>query len=253
MSKLTEHDRFALLLFGLFLLVFAALAVAPWYRSDWLLENVLVFVLVPALIAMHRFLPLSKISYSLIFVFLCCHEIGAHYTYAQVPYDTWFEKLARVTLNELLGWQRNHYDRVVHFLWGLLLTYPVREIFIRLSQAKGFWSYLFPFLVAISTSTIFELFEWAAAVELGGELGVAYLGTQGDIWDAQKDTALAMTGSFIATIVIASIVASLDRDFAREWSDSLTVKRHEPLGEVELARLLAGKENEVADDELPIG
>ena len=242
--KLPANDRYALTLLAVFLLVFAALAYAPHYRQDWLLENVLVFILVPAAILSHFVLPLSRISYTLIFVFLCWHEVGAHYTYAEVPYDRWFEAAFGTGLNDLLGWDRNHFDRLVHFLWGLLLTYPVREVFIRLSNAKGFWTYLFPFLVAISTSTIFELLEWAAAIIFGGELGIAYLGTQGDVWDAHKDTSLAMLGSFIATCIIASVVASLDRDFAREWADSLTVKHPEPLGEVEIARLLAEREND---------
>lgn len=240
--ELTQNDKYALSLLAIFVIVFAILGYAPWYRADWLLENVLVLVLVPAAIVSHRVLPLSRISYTLIFVFLCWHEVGAHYTYAQVPYDRWFEAALGVRLNDILGWDRNHFDRLVHFLWGLLLTYPVREIFIRLSNAKGFWAYLFPFLVVISTSMIFELFEWAAAIIFGGDLGIAYLGTQGDVWDSHKDTALAMLGSFIATCVIASINASLDRDFAREWADSLTIKHPEPLGEVEIARLLAERE-----------
>ena len=242
--KLTANDRYALLLLAAFLVVFALSAYKPWYRHDWLLENVLVFILVPAAILSHLVLPLSRISYTLIFVFLCWHEVGAHYTYAEVPYDRWFEAVIGTGLNDILGWDRNHFDRIVHFLWGLLLTYPVREIFIRLSDAKGFWTYLFPWLVAISTSTIFELFEWAAAIIFGGELGIAYLGTQGDVWDAHKDTSLAMLGSFIATCVIATINASISRDFAREWGESLTVKHPEPLGEVEIARLLAEREND---------
>ena len=242
MRKLTANDRYALSLLAAFLVVFALSAYQPWYREDWLLENVLVFILVPAAILSHFVLPLSRISYTLIFVFLCWHEVGAHYTYAEVPYERWFTAVFGTGLNELLGWERNHFDRIVHFLWGLLLTYPVREIFIRLSDAKGFWTYLFPFLVAISTSTIFELLEWAAALVFGGELGIAYLGTQGDVWDAHKDTSLAMLGSFIASCVIASINASINRDFAREWADSLSVKHPEPLGEVEIARLLAERD-----------
>jgi len=240
----TGHDRFALTLLLAFLVVFALGAYAPWYRSDWLLENVIVFVLVPATILMHRHLPLSKISYSLIFVFLCLHEVGAHYTYAQVPYEQWFESLFGSGINETFGWQRNHFDRVVHFLWGLLLIYPIREIVIRVSRARGFWGYLLPFLAIISTSTLFELVEWVAAILFGGDLGIAYLGTQGDEWDAQKDMAMAMLGGFLGTVIIAGINAVLDRDFAREWSDSLTVKHREPLGEVEIARLLDERDHE---------
>ncbi len=134
----------------------------------------------------------------------------------------------------------------MHLLWGLCVTYPIREIFLRVSRARGFWTYLLPLLVVISTSAIFELLEWAAAIVFGGELGVAYLGIQGDVWDAQKDMWMAALGGLSATLVIAGVNYSLDRDFAREWSESLTVKHPEPLGEVELARMLA--EQEEADD-----
>jgi putative membrane protein len=237
-----SHDRFALALLLIFLVLFVALGLAPWYRSDWILENVIVFVGVPVLVLSYRNLPLSKISYSCVFVFLCLHEVGAHYTYAEVPYDVFFERIFGRGLNEILGWQRNHFDRVVHFLWGLLLTYPIREVVIRVSQARGFWGYLLPFLVVVSTSTLFELFEWVAALVFGGDLGVAYLGTQGDVWDAQKDMSLALVGSLIATAVTASINALIDRDFAREWSESLRVKRRQPLGEIEIARLLSERQ-----------
>jgi putative membrane protein len=242
-----EHDRFALLLLAAFVIVFGLLAIQPTYRSDWLLENALVFVAIPLLVAMHPNLPLSKISYSLIFVFLCLHEIGAHYTYAEVPYDRWFESVSGKGLNQWLGWVRNHYDRVMHLFYGLLITYPVREIVLRVSRARGFWSYLLPVMILISTSTIFELLEWAAALVFGGDLGVAFIATQGDVWDAQKDLALAAAGSIGATVLIASVNSMLDRDFAREWAESLRVKRREPLGEVEIARLLAEIRSEEND------
>ena len=242
-----EHDRFALLLLAAFIAVWALLAVQPLYRSDWLLENALVFIAIPLLVALHPILPLSKISYSLIFVFLCLHEIGAHYTYAQVPYDQWFESIIGTGLNQIVGWERNHYDRVLHFLYGLLITYPVREIVLRVSRARGFWSYLLPLLMLISTSTIFELLEWLAALVFGSDLGIAFMATQGDVWDTQKDMALAATGSVIATVLIGGVNSMLDRDFAREWADSLRVKRPEPLGEVEIARLLTEMRTEEND------
>jgi putative membrane protein len=241
LKTLSGHDRFALLLFAVFVLVWTALAINPWYRPDWLLENLIVFVAVPVLLQIHRHMPLSKISYSVIFVFLCLHEVGAHYTYAEVPYDRWFESLTGTGLNERLGWDRNHYDRVIHLFYGLLLTYPVREIVLRVSSMKGFWAYLLPLLVVISTSTIFELLEWAAVIVFGGDLGIAYLGTQGDEWDAQKDLLLAGFGALVTTLVVASINYTLDRNFARDWFESLRIKRREPLGEVAIARMLAEK------------
>jgi putative membrane protein len=117
----------------------------------------------------------------------------------------------------------------------------MREIVMRVSRVQGFWSYLLPVLVVISTSTIFELLEWAAVLVFGGDLGVAYLGTQGDIWDAQKDMFLAVIGSLITTVLVLIINYTLDRNFSRDWIESLRVKRHRPLGEVAVAELLDKK------------
>jgi putative membrane protein len=123
----------------------------------------------------------------------------------------------------------------------LLVAYPLREFFLRVANARGFWGYFLPLDVTMSTSAIFELFEWGAAEIFGGELGTAYLGTQGDIWDAQRDMALASVGALIAMLVTASINAYLKRDFARELQESLRVKRSKPLGEDEIARLVRSK------------
>ena len=98
------------------------------------------------------------------------------------------------SINEVLGLERNHFDRLVHFSYGLLMAYPMRELFLRVADARGFWGYFLPLDLTLSTSALFELFEWVAAELFGGDLGVAYLGSQGDIWDAQKDMALARWG-----------------------------------------------------------
>jgi putative membrane protein len=172
---------------------------------------------------------------------LCIHEIGAHYTYAEVPYDAWLAGLTGRTLNEMLGWERNHFDRAVHFLYGLLLAYPIREVFLRVANARGFWGYFLPLDLTASTSMVFELFEWGAAELFGGGLGTAYLGTQGDVWDAHKDMTLAALGALVAMMATATVNFSLQRDFVREWTESLRVKRVEPLGEEALGRLLRPK------------
>jgi putative membrane protein len=108
---------------------------------------------------------------------------------------------------------------------------------------KGFWGYFFPLVITISSSAIYEMVEWGAAEIFGGDLGIAYLGTQGDVWDAQKDMALASLGAFIAMIITALININLQRDFAREWNESLNVKRKRPLGEDEIMRMLKNKNN----------
>src|SRR6266481_1621475 len=87
----------------------------------------------------------------LIFVFLSLHLIGAHYTYSLVPYDDWFRAVTGSSPNQLLGWERNNYDRVVHFSYGLLLAYPVREVFLRVARLRGFWGYFFPLDITMST------------------------------------------------------------------------------------------------------
>ena len=231
-----SHERYPRVLLALLTLLSVALAIAPYDRADWLLENALLFVGVGVLVATRKALPLSRLSYTLVFVFMCLHAVGAHYTYSLVPYDEWFRALTGRTLSNLTGTERNHYDRLVHFSYGLLLAYPAREVFLRVADVRGFWGYYLPLDVVMATSMLYELIEWGAASAFGGDLGTAYLGTQGDPWDAQKDMALATLGAIIAMVVTAAVNWHFQKDFARSWAESLRVKRHEPLGEDELAR-----------------
>lgn len=223
------HLRYAATLGILLALLWLPLAVDPFDRNDWVLENALLWLAVATLVFTYRRFPLSRVSYTLIFIFLCLHTIGAHYTYAEVPYDDWWRALTGSTFNELVGWKRNNFDRVVHFSYGLLLAYPIREMFLRVAGVRGFWGYFLPLDLTMSTSMLYELIEWAAAEMFGGDLGVAYLGTQGDIWDAHKDMALASLGALISMCVVAFINARSKRDFAREWNESLRVKHAQPL------------------------
>lgn len=218
-------------------ILWIALAIEPFDRKDWLLENVLVVVAVAALAMTYRSFPLSRISYTLIFLFLCLHTLGAHYTYAQVPYDDWWKSLTGSTFNELVGWERNNFDRVVHFCYGLLLVYPIRELFLRVAGVRGFWGYFLPLDLTMSTSMLYELVEWVIAEVFGGELGMAYLGTQGDVWDAHKDMALASLGALIAMSITALVNYRIKRDFACEWNESLRIKGRQPLGEVAIERM----------------
>ena len=234
--------RYPLLLAILFLAYWIVLAIEPRDRADWLLENLLAIVFAAVLVASFKRLPLSGISYTTIFLFLCLHTLGAHYTYAEVPYDDWVRALTGGSLNEAMGWERNHFDRLVHFSYGLLLAYPIREVFLRVVDARGFWGYFLPLDVTMSTSMIFELFEWMVAERVGGDLGMAFLGTQGDVWDAHKDMALASLGAALAMTLAMAVNVRLQRDFAREFRDSLRVKRAEPLGEVQIGRMRRGDE-----------
>ena len=239
-----SHQKYLLILSVLFLVEWLFLAIDPQDRKDWALENLLVLVFVVFLALSYKRLPLSRISYSLIFIFLLIHEVGAHYTYAEVPYDHWFISMFGTSLNEILGWERNNFDRVVHFSYGLLLAYPIREIYFRIADAEGFWGYFLPLDITMSTSMLFELFEWLAAELFGGELGAAYLGSQGDIWDAHKDMGLASLGALIAMLITIALNHYLQQDFAREWSESLKIKHRQPLGEDEIVRLWRNKNND---------
>lgn len=152
-------------------------------------------------------------------------------TYAKVPYDQFFITNLGFSLNDFMGWERNHFDRLVHFLFGLLLAYPIREFYCRVADSKGFWAYFFPLELTMAASMIFELFEWGAAELFGGELGIAYLGTQGDIWDAHKDMALASLGAFLAMSITLIINLRIQKNFREELAGSLSIKNNKPLGE----------------------
>ncbi len=203
------------MLLAIFCVVWLLLAINPLYRQDWLLENVIVLVAVAALLLTHRSRPLSTASYAVIFVYLLLHEIGAHYTYAEVPYDDWWKSISGFSLNATFGWERNHFDRLLHLLYGVLISYPVYECVVRAANARAAWTYAAPVLVIVSTSTTFELFEWGAATVFGGDLGMAYLGTQGDVWDAHKDMSLAAVGA-VATMAVVSIT-SRNTSVTQNW------------------------------------
>jgi putative membrane protein len=228
-------------LLGIFAVWFGLWAINPWHPDDFILEHILTVLLVAVLIWTYRRFRLSNISYTLIFIFMCLHVVGAHYTYSEVPYRDWWAA-AR-------GWfgsgesdtsvdpARNHYDRFVHFMFGLTIAYPVREIFIRVARVRGFWGYYLPLDVVMSFSLLYELLEFAIAIFAAPEVGQSYLGTQGDEWDAQKDMALATLGGLIAITVTALINWRYDRDFARQFAASLRSDGKRPLGEVRLRQL----------------
>jgi len=189
-------------LLAAYLCIWAGLAIAPRYRADWLLENIIVFIALPLFVRGARIRPLSDASYGCLFAFLLLHTIGAHYTYSEVPYDAWFRALSGQSLDDILGWERNNYDRLVHFAYGLLLLPASVELFDRVAPPRGLWRSLLPVLFIMSHSAIYELVEWGAAAAFGGDLGQAYLGTQGDVWDAQKDTTLATLGAITSMAII---------------------------------------------------
>jgi len=197
---MAPSDRYPAGLLGLFVAIFIVLAIAPWYREDWLLENLLVFIAVPMLVVNYRRLRFSNLAYTCLFVFFVLHELGAHYTYSEVPWREW---LAGIAGGDGAIEGRNHYDRFVHFAYGLLLMPAVCELFEQRASPQGLWRWLMPLLFLMGHSVIYEMIEWLAALIFGGELGAAYLGTQGDEWDAQKDMALAAFGALTGLAVVA--------------------------------------------------
>ncbi len=190
--------RYPLALLAAYGFVWLALAINPVFRQDWLLENAIVFVAVPLLAATARRLRFSDFAYTCLFVFFACHAIGAHYTYSLVPYAEWWQSLTGFAPEG-----RNHYDRLVHFLYGLLVTPAAVELFAHYGRYSRTWAFLFPWMFMAGHAVIYELIEFGAAVVFGGDLGQAYLGTQGDIWDGQKDMALALAGTTIMLALLA--------------------------------------------------
>jgi putative membrane protein len=228
MSAKPAHRRYLAILATIFVVIWLALAIDPLYRNDWMLENVLVVLFIVMALASYKRFVFSRVSMTLIFLFLCIHSVGAHYTYSKVPLDEWYSFFTGHTLRSAMGWERNHFDRLVHLCYGLMLAYPIREIFLRIANVRGFWGYFLPWDLTMSTSMMYELIEWAAAEIFGGELGMAYLGTQGDIWDAHKDMAFAGLGATIAVAIMVVINIYTQRDFSREWAESLRIKQAEP-------------------------
>lgn len=199
--------RYPLALLIAFTIWWTLLAIAPHYREDWLLENLLVFVAIPLLVWSHRRLPFSNLAYSALFVFFCLHALGSYYTYSEVPYAAWYQRITGGDLQALIGSERNHFDRLIHFLYGLLLIPSVAQLLDARGPLRGIWRHLLPVMFIMSNSELYEMIEWQAAEFFGGELGQAYLGAQGDIWDAQKDSALAMLGAIIGLIIYRRLEA----------------------------------------------
>jgi putative membrane protein len=170
----------------------AAMAVSAYHPAmvfDWWLENVLVFLMLLLLVFTSSRIPLSTFAYAMIFGFLLVHEWGAHHKYADVPLGEWMKEWLRTT--------RNHYDRVSHFAFGFFLSVPFREAFVGTSGHRGFWSYFVPVEFALAASAVYEIIESIVAEIVTPEQGEAFVGMQGDMWDAQKDIALGGLGAFL--------------------------------------------------------
>ncbi len=218
-------SKYKVFLILAFLAVWIWAAINPVFPDDWLLENILVFIFVPLLIVSGIYFRLSDVSYTLITLFMIMHVVGSHYTYAEVPFGD--------TLQDWLGSSRNMYDRLVHFSFGFLLAYPIREVFLRLAKVKGFWGFYLPLDVSLSFSGFYEIIEWISVKASGNaEAGIAFLGAQGDVWDAQKDMLAAGCGALLAMIIIAMINWKYNPAFGKELKESFRIRKDDqPLGE----------------------
>lgn len=189
------------------LVVFAAVTAATWWDPRWPVEQAmhssLTVVALGVLLWVHRRTGLPVRVWVWALVFLTLHTIAARWLYSYVPYDDWTSALFGFRLSEVFGWQRNHFDRLVHFAYGLCLTMALRLPVLRALE------------LVLATSALYELFEWGVAVTLAPEVAEAYNGQQGDVWDPHMDTLLALLGAVVALAV--QVVRRTPRQPAIEW------------------------------------
>ncbi|MRJ42312.1 MULTISPECIES: DUF2238 domain-containing protein [Idiomarina] len=185
------HHRVPLFLASLFVVVVCWSAIAPADNRVWWAEMVPIFAIFIGLAVTYKHFQFSNTSYLLMSVLLIMHTIGAHYTFAKVPFD-W--------VTETFAFERNHYDRVAHFSVGFY-AYAAAELLLRKQWARPVTAMLFGLFLIMAVAAAYEIIEWQFAVIEGGNAGIEFLGSQGDPWDAQKDM-LADTLGAIAALVL---------------------------------------------------
>ena len=181
-----------ILLLALYGIVFSVCAIAPFDRAVWWAENIPVLIVVGVLVALARCYRFSNTSYALMSVFIILHTIGGHYTFERVPFDA---------VTECFGFERNHYDRIAHFSVGFY-AYPVAELLMRKRLVRTRWIVsLFPVFAIIAVAGVYEIFEWQYALAADPAAGIAVLGSQGDIWDAQTDILADTLGAMLVMLL----------------------------------------------------
>lgn len=201
-TPFTQHPLLKVLLV-LFLAAWTWTFIGTTDRTNWFTENTLTFLFLGGLVLSYRRFRFSDLSYTLMFVYILLHIHGAMYTYAENPIGYW--------LKDLLGWGRNNYDRIVHFSFGFLLAYPMRDYFKNHFEWPTWVCWVLPVEITMSFSAAYELIEWAVAEVLFPAEGPAYLGLQGDVWDAQKDMGLAFSGAVLAMLLASTLKRALRR------------------------------------------
>lgn len=176
---------------GVYATLFAVLAINPIDRPTWFVENLTVWIILGTILLLYAFrIRFSNTAYALMFVLIYLHTIGGHYTFALVPFDF---------VTNLFGFARNHFDRIAHFSVGFY-AYAIAEwLYAKKLVANRFLLFTYPVFVIATIAMGYELIEWIFAVNANPEAGIAYLGSQGDIWDAQKDMLADTLGALVAT------------------------------------------------------
>lgn len=182
----------------LLILIQVALGISPHAdRTTWFLENAPVFIILPYLFYLHPRIQITKLTFTVLFVHAIVLIVGGHYSYAEVPAGFWVQ--------EAFGFERNHYDRLGHFMQGFGPAIALRELLLKQSYLKtGKLLSLIVLSMCLAFSALYELIEWWAAVLLG-QGADAFLGTQGDVWDTQWDMFLAMIGATVALAAFSKL------------------------------------------------
>lgn len=198
-----SDNRFFYSLLGIYLALFFALAIAPIDRMTWLVENITVWILIAGILIFRaRKICFSKTAYSMMFVLIYLHTIGGHYTFALVPFD-W--------VTDFFGFSRNHFDRMAHFSVGFYAFAIAECLHRRQLVANRFLLCSYPIFTIASVAALYEIIEWIYAVLANPEAGIAYLGSQGDIWDAQKDMLADTLGALFAVCLYCILRQPQDR------------------------------------------
>jgi putative membrane protein len=173
-------------------------------RANWFTENALTTIFIVLLVFTRKKFRFSDFSYTLFFVYILLHIYGAEYTYAENPFGYW--------LKDVFHFTRNPYDRLVHFSFGFMLAYPMRDYFKNYFKWPNWVCWVLPVEITLSFSAAYELIEWLVADIFFPSEGIAYLGTQGDIWDAQKDMGIAFCGALLSMILFRVLKATIEKN-----------------------------------------
>lgn len=192
----TYIKKFSLVLFfGVLCLA----SISPLHYPSYLTHQIGTVLMLGVLFWADRRLSISHLAFVSYLGFLAIHVIASHWLYSYVPYNEWYIALFSVDINQLFGFNRNMFDRVVHFAYGFLV-YPI--IFELLSHyfdpLPTHKKHLISLGFVMASSMAYELIEWWIALVLSSEHAENYNGQQGDIWDAHKDMFLATVASILS-------------------------------------------------------